>query len=71
MQRDVAAAAVEQAKARVTTQQITLEYTRIDSPVSGRIGHSRFHVGSLVGPTSGHAGGYRPARPDSRLFRLR
>lgn len=53
MQRDVAAAAVEQAKARVTTQQITLEYTRIDSPVSGRIGHSRFHVGSLVGPTSG------------------
>ena len=54
MQRDVAAAAaVEQAKARVTTQQITLDYTRIDSPVSGRIGHSRFHVGSLVGPTSG------------------
>lgn len=52
MQRDVAAA-VEQAKARVTTQQITLDYTRIDSPVSGRIGHSRFHVGSLVGPTSG------------------
>ncbi|VEC75947.1 multidrug resistance protein mdtA [Raoultella ornithinolytica] len=37
----------------VTTQQITLDYTRIDSPVSGRIGHSRFHVGSLVGPTSG------------------
>lgn len=53
MQRDVAAAAVEQAKARVTTQQITLDYTRIDSPVSGRIGHSRFHVGSLVGPGSG------------------
>ena len=53
MQRDVAAAVVEQAKARVTTQQITLDYTRIDSPVSGRIGHSRFHVGSLVGPGSG------------------
>ena len=35
MQRDVAAAAVEQAKARVTTQQITLDYTRIASPVSG------------------------------------
>ena len=53
MQRDVAAAAVEQAKARVTAQRITLDYTRIDSPLSGRIGHSRFHVGSLVGPSSG------------------
>ncbi|HHG8773570.1 TPA: efflux RND transporter periplasmic adaptor subunit [Raoultella planticola] len=53
MQRDIAAAAVEQAKARVTAQQITLDYTGIDSPVSGRIGHSRFHVGSLVGPDSG------------------
>ncbi|WP_404684841.1 efflux RND transporter periplasmic adaptor subunit [Raoultella terrigena] len=53
MQRDVAAAAVEQAQARVAAQQITLGYTRIDSPVTGRVGHSLFHVGSLVNPASG------------------
>ncbi|BBQ84919.1 TPA: efflux RND transporter periplasmic adaptor subunit [Kluyvera ascorbata] len=53
MQRDVAAAAVEQAKARVTAQQITLDYTRITSPVSGRVGHSAFHVGTLVNAASG------------------
>ena len=53
MQRDVAAAAVEQGKARVSAQQITLDYTRITSPVSGRVGHSAFHVGSLVNPASG------------------
>lgn len=53
MQRDVAAAAVEQAKARVQTQTIQLGYTRITSPVSGRLGHSRFHTGSLVNPSSG------------------
>ncbi|WP_159235999.1 efflux RND transporter periplasmic adaptor subunit [Raoultella terrigena] len=53
MQRDVAAAAVEQAQARVAAQQITLGYTRIDSPVTGRVGHSLFHIGSLVNPASG------------------
>lgn len=53
MQRDVAAAAVEQATARVSAQQIILDYTRITSPVSGRAGHSAFHVGSLVNAASG------------------
>ena len=53
MQRDVAAAAVEQAKAHVSAQQIILDYTRITSPVSGRVGHSAFHVGSLVNAASG------------------
>nr|WP_287855237.1 efflux RND transporter periplasmic adaptor subunit [Klebsiella sp.] len=53
MQRDVAAAAVEQAQARIAAQQITLGYTRITSPVTGRVGHSAFHVGSLVNPSSG------------------
>jgi multidrug resistance efflux pump len=38
---------------RVDRAAITLAYTRIDSPVTGRVGHSRFHVGSLVGPSSG------------------
>jgi RND family efflux transporter, MFP subunit len=53
MQRDVATAAVEQAKARVQSQSIQLGYTRMTSPVTGRVGHSRFHAGSLVNPASG------------------
>ncbi|PLN83858.1 efflux RND transporter periplasmic adaptor subunit, partial [Klebsiella quasipneumoniae] len=53
MQRDVAAAAVQQAKARVEAQQIVLGYTRIAAPVTGRVGHSAFHVGTLVNPSSG------------------
>lgn len=53
MQRDVAAAAVEQAQARIAAQHITLGYTRLTSPVTGRVGHSAFHVGSLVNPASG------------------
>ncbi len=53
MQRDVARAALEQAKARLETRHVTLGYTRITSPIDGRVGHSRFHVGSLVNPSSG------------------
>ena len=53
MQRDVAAAAVQQAKARVEAQQIVLSYTRIAAPVTGRVGHSAFHVGTLINPSSG------------------
>ncbi|WP_316419657.1 efflux RND transporter permease subunit [Klebsiella pneumoniae] len=53
MQRDVAAAAVQQAKARVEAQQIVLSYTRIAAPVTGRVGHSAFHVGTLVNSSSG------------------
>ena len=36
MQRDVAAAAAQQAKARVEAQQIVLSYTQIAAPVTGR-----------------------------------
>lgn len=53
MQRDVAAAAVQQAKARVEAQRIVLSYTRIAAPVTGRVGHSAFHVGTLVNSSSG------------------
>jgi len=53
MQRDVARAALEQAKARLETRNVTLAYTRITSPINGRVGHSNFHVGSLVNPASG------------------
>jgi RND family efflux transporter MFP subunit len=53
MQRDVARAALEQAKARLETRNVTLAYTRITSPIDGRVGHSQFHAGSLVNPASG------------------
>jgi RND family efflux transporter MFP subunit len=53
MQRDVASAALEQAKARLDARRVTLSYTRITSPIDGRVGHSSFHVGSLVNPASG------------------
>lgn len=53
MQRDVASAGVSQASARVDARTITLGYTRIYAPVSGRVGQSQFHVGNLVNPASG------------------
>lgn len=53
MQRDVASAAVEQAKARLEARKVTLGYTRITSPIAGRVGHTQFHEGSLVNPSSG------------------
>lgn len=53
MQRDVARAALEQAKARLDARNVTLNYTRITSPIDGRVGHSNFHAGSLVNPASG------------------
>lgn len=53
MQRDVARAALEQASARLEARNVTLGFTRITSPISGRMGHSRFHVGSVVNPSSG------------------
>jgi RND family efflux transporter MFP subunit len=53
MQRDVARAALEQANARLEARNVTLGFTRIVSPINGRMGHSRFHVGSVVNPSSG------------------
>ena len=53
MQRDVASAALEQAQARLEARNVTLTYTRITSPIDGRVGHSQFHQGSLVNPASG------------------
>ena len=53
MQRDVASAALEQAKARLEARNVTLSFTRIASPIAGRVGHSQFHEGSLVNPASG------------------
>lgn len=62
MQRDVASAALEQAKARLDTRSVTLNYTRIASPIDGRIGHSNFHVGSFGESCQRCAGGSGAAR---------
>ena len=51
--RDTARAAVAQAQAALKTQELQLSYTRITAPISGRIGVSHFHNGSLVNPASG------------------
>jgi membrane fusion protein (multidrug efflux system) len=52
-QRDAAAADVEAAEANVQTAQINLSYTRIESPIDGRIGRAAITKGNLVGPDSG------------------
>jgi membrane fusion protein (multidrug efflux system) len=51
--RDSAAAAVESARAAVRTAELNLSYTRIASPIAGRIGKTNFTVGNVVGPDSG------------------
>lgn len=50
----VAAAGVEVARARVRTAQLDLEYSRISSPIDGRISKREVSVGNLI---SGGAGG--------------
>ena len=52
-QRDMTRAAVAQSEANLRLQQIQLSYTRITSPITGQVGQSRFHVGSLINPASG------------------
>jgi len=43
-----ATAAVEQQRAALRTAQVTLGFTRVPAPISGRIGRSLFTVGALV-----------------------
>ncbi len=57
---DQARAAAQQAEAAVAARQaelqqarINLSYTRISSPIAGRIGRAAFSVGNLIGPDSG------------------
>jgi membrane fusion protein (multidrug efflux system) len=52
-QRDTAAADVAAAQASVKTAQLNLGYTRIASPIDGRIGATAITAGNLVGPNSG------------------
>jgi membrane fusion protein (multidrug efflux system) len=52
-QRGVAAANVAAAEAQVQTAQINVGYTRIESPIDGRVGATAVTAGNLVGPTTG------------------
>ena len=51
--RDSAAADVQSAQAAVRTAELNLSYTRVQSPIDGRIGGTAITRGNLVGPDSG------------------
>ncbi|QPC42363.1 efflux RND transporter periplasmic adaptor subunit [Kaustia mangrovi] len=48
-----AQAAIEQGQAQLKTANINLSYTKIASPITGRIGKTNLTVGNLVGPSTG------------------
>ncbi|MCB1970574.1 MAG: efflux RND transporter periplasmic adaptor subunit [Geminicoccaceae bacterium] len=48
-----AKASVEMAKAELWQAEIELSYTRIESPIDGRVGLSVYDIGNLVGADSG------------------
>jgi len=48
----IARAGVLQAKAALRDAEINLSYTKITSPIDGRVGRAAYTVGSLVGPQS-------------------
>jgi len=50
--RDTAAANAGTADSNLRRAELNFSYTRVTSPIDGRIGRSAFAVGSLVGPTS-------------------
>lgn len=49
----VAEAGVAQAEAALTAARLDLGYTRVTTPIAGRIGLAKYTVGNLVGPDSG------------------
>ena len=51
--QSIAKAGIAQAQAALDAAKLDLNYTRILAPVAGRIGLSKYSVGSLVGPASG------------------
>lgn len=52
-QRDTAAGQLAAAQAAVRTAEINLGYTRITSPIAGRVGATAVTAGNVVGPSSG------------------
>lgn len=51
--RDIARANLTQAQANQRAMELRLSFTRITAPIAGRIGHTRFDVGSFISPASG------------------
>ncbi|WP_295430340.1 efflux RND transporter periplasmic adaptor subunit [uncultured Thiodictyon sp.] len=51
--QSIAKAGIAQAQAALDAAKLDLNYTRIIAPVAGRIGLSKYSVGTLVGPASG------------------
>jgi len=51
--QSIAKAGIAQAQAALDAAKLDLNYTRILAPVAGRIGLSKYSVGTLVGPASG------------------
>ncbi|MGD9829862.1 MAG: efflux RND transporter periplasmic adaptor subunit [Hyphomicrobiaceae bacterium] len=47
-----AQAAVQAQQAALETAKLNLSYTRVEAPITGRVGRAAFSVGDLVGPTS-------------------
>jgi membrane fusion protein (multidrug efflux system) len=46
-------AEIASARAQLKTAEVSLSYTRILAPISGRIGRSEYSPGDLIGPNSG------------------
>jgi RND family efflux transporter MFP subunit len=48
-ERDVALAAIERAKAKLERANLNLSYTKVTSPISGRVSRNKVDIGNLVG----------------------
>jgi membrane fusion protein (multidrug efflux system) len=63
-------AGVQSALAMVKTAEVSLSYTRILAPITGRIGRNKFSTGDLVGPNSGTLTTLVSVDPIQALFQL-
>lgn len=48
-ERDLALAAIESARAKITRAELDLSYTEVRAPIGGRVGRQQVDVGNLVG----------------------
>ncbi|WP_187276500.1 efflux RND transporter periplasmic adaptor subunit [Parahaliea maris] len=63
-------AQIESARAEVTSAEVSLSYTVIKAPISGRIGRSSASPGDLVGPNSGNLTTLVSIDPIEALFQI-
>jgi membrane fusion protein, multidrug efflux system len=63
-------AGIASAQAQVTSAQVSLDFTTISAPISGRIGRSRVSPGDLVGPTTGELTTLVSIDPIQALFQV-